>query len=82
MLSQKLKRVFLGVIAFLMLASIIWYDIVVLGRISLRSFNFESRMFSKAVAFSAALVSITGLYLIAKILIEIFKKEGSEQQNH
>lgn len=81
MLSQKLKRVFLGVVAFLILVPIIWYISRAYWVVSLiKEFRTdEAVIIFVAVAFSIPLVSTIGLYCVAKILIEIFKKEGSEQ---
>jgi hypothetical protein len=81
MLSQKLKRVFLGVVVFLILVPIIWYISRAYWVVSLiKEFRTdEAVIIFVAVAFSIPLVSTIGLYCVAKILIEIFKKEGSEQ---
>lgn len=81
--SQKLKRVFLGVIAFLIPVPIIWY----ISKVSWITSVIELRtneaiIIFVATTFSIPLISTIGLYCVAKILIEIFKKEGSEQQNH
>lgn len=73
--SQKLKRIFLGIVSFLILTTLFW---CVNNAISFRSSAEVLSIRSYAVAtstysFATTVILILGLYLIAKILIEIFK---------
>jgi len=73
--SEKLKRISLGVVAFLILTVLCWL-LFLFGPIAyfIRMRNPASLMALAYGSFLAmALILVLGLYLIAKILIEIFK---------
>lgn len=77
--SQKLKRVLLGIVAFLILAVVFWfsYNVFSIGTFRGSVFVLSARsawMASALCSFGIAFIFILGLYFIAKILIEIFKE--------
>jgi hypothetical protein len=78
--SQKLKKIALGIVAFLILVTIAWfvYNVFNIGVWEGSIFELADRVSnlsstSALTSFGIAFILILGLYLIGKILIEIFK---------
>ncbi|MGB7060740.1 MAG: hypothetical protein WBF13_00120 [Candidatus Zixiibacteriota bacterium] len=72
--SQKLKRISLSIVGMLILATVIWFARgMVAWKGEMEGYFTSHLLFSLAYSVVTAVVLILGLYLVAKILIEIFK---------
>ena len=72
--SQKLKRISLGIVSLLVFGVLLWllYNVRCLMQTSYCPV-YELDFFAALNILSLAFILILGLYVIAKILIEIFK---------